>query len=210
MHILDKITDQVSAIGLPLYAVTLTAVPRYDTPLLLMLHWHGFRRELVVNLPGINTRLHPVPGSALQLNERWQSLENVECAMLDAAWQMGAWDIEREERRACNDVSASEREALECLQAFGAHPLHEAETLHVVADAPDREELMHFAANVGYIRWQFRPVRDGVWQQVAEDDTLAPDGGREPPCPIAPQAPKGGKAARTHYRMGRVNRISLP
>src|SRR5690606_14852157 len=170
MHILDKITDQISAVGLPLYAVTLTAVPRQDTPLLLMLHWHGFRRELVVNLPGVKARLHPVPGSALQINERWQTLESVECAMLDAAWQLGAWDVEREEKRACNDVCASEREALECRQAFGDHPL-EAEALPLVADAPDREVLMHFAASIGYIRWESGPVRGGVCHAVSEDDT---------------------------------------
>lgn len=209
MHILHKITDQISTVGLPLYAVTLTAVPRYDTPLLLMLHWHGFRRELIINLPGMNSSLHPVPGSALQLNERWQSLETVESAMLDAAWQLGAWDIEREEKRSCNYIGASNQEALECRQAFGEHPLYEDEELHMVTDAPDRTDLMHLGANVGYIRWQFRPVMGGIWKKVAEDDTLAPDGSRKPPCPVAPQAPKGGKAARTTYRLGKINRIIL-
>ncbi|HZV60882.1 MAG TPA: diguanylate cyclase [Methylophilaceae bacterium] len=205
MQILDKITDQISSVGLPLYAVTLTAIPRYDTPLLLMLHWHGFRRELVVNLPGVYTDLQPVPGSALQLNERWQNLESVETAMLDAAWQLGAWNVERDERRGCNTIGASGREALECMQAFGEHPHYEE--LHMLAETPDREDLMHLGAKVGYIRWQFRPVRGGIWQTTAEDDTLNADGSRTPPCPINPEPPRGGKASHIIYRMGFINRI---
>jgi hypothetical protein len=206
MQILDKITDQISSVGLPLYAVTLTAIPRFDTPLLLMLHWHGFRRELVVSLPGMKTELHSVPGSALQINERWQDLESIEAAILDAAWQLGAWDMERDERRGCSTMGASDREALECMQAFGEHPNY-SEDLHILAETPDREDLMHLGAKVGYIRWQFRPVMGGIWQSVAEDDTLNADGSRTPPCPINPQPPKGGKASRTTYRMGFVNRI---
>lgn len=209
MHILERITDQISAIGLPLYAVTLTAVPRADTPLLLMLHWHGFRREALFSIPGLNTTPFPVPGSALQINDRWTSLETVESAMLDAAWQLGAWDIEREERRACNHISASGQEALECKQAFGEHPMYDANEPHLLAEAPDRPELMHLGASVGYIRWKFRPVRGGVWQQVSEDDTLLEDGTRKPPCPVAPQARKGGKVSRTTYRFGKINRIIL-
>lgn len=210
MRILDKITEQISAIGLPLYAVTLTAVPRVDTPLLLMLHWHGFRREVLGRFPGLGTLLFPVPGSALQLNERWQSLAMVESAMLDAAWQLGAWDVERLERRACNHVCATEQEAYECRQAFGEHPLNASEEVQVVADAADRADLMRLGAEVGYLRWLFRPVQGGLWQKTAEDDTLAPDGSRAPPCPVVPLSPKGGKAARTTYRLGRINRILLP
>lgn len=207
MHILDKITDQIATMNLPLYAVTLTAVPRMDTPLLLMLHWHGFRRELMYGLPTRCTTLHPVPGSALQLNDRWSSLETVESALLDAAWRLGAWDIAREEKRACNDICASQQETMECMQAFGEHPQERNGPLHLVSDAPDRTELMYLGANVGYIRWQFRPVKGGVWQHLSEDVTLSPDGTRPPPCPVTPQAPIRGKASRTVYRLGKVNRI---
>lgn len=210
MQILDKITDQLSAVGLPLYAVTLTAIPRPDTPLLLLLHWHGFRRDDQSALPDHRFLLSPVPGSALQLNERWDSLDAVETSMLDAAWQLGAWDIEREEKRACNTLGASEREAYECRQAFGEHPLHPAQELHLVEEAPDREELLTLGVRVGYIRWQFRPTKGGIWESVAEDDTLSSEGTREPPCPVHPLAPKGGKRARTVYRFGRINRIILP
>lgn len=207
MQLLDKITDQISSVGLPLYAVTLTAIPRFDTPLLLMLHWHGFRREVVVDLPGLRDQLYPVPGSALQINERWHELETVESATLEAAWQLGAWNVERDERRGCNYIGASDREALECRQAFGEHPLYEADELHLLAEAPDREDLMHLGAKVGYIRWLFRPVMGGIWESVSEDDTLNADGSREPPCPLKPQPARGGKSSHTTYRMGFVNRI---
>ena len=47
MDVLEQIRDQMSAVKLPLYAVTMTAVPCPDTPILLMLHWHGFRRDFL-------------------------------------------------------------------------------------------------------------------------------------------------------------------
>lgn len=210
MRILDKIFGQISAVRLPLYAVTLTAVPRQDTPLLLMLHWHGFGRDLALNLPEMFDDCQPVPGTALQINERWQSFDMVEVALLDAAWQLGAWDVEREERRGCNTIGASEQEALECQQAFGEHPTHATKALYMITDAPDRADLMNLGAHVGYIRWQFRPVMGGVWQQTAEDDTLELDGSRNPPCPVTPLPIRGGKLTRTTYRLGKVSRVILP
>lgn len=209
MDILHTITAQIASLKLPLYAVTLTAVPQPGTPLLLMLHWHGFRLEDPPGAPDRGRSYRPIPGSALQVNAAWQAIEELDAAMLDAAWQLGAWDMERTERRGCNTIGASEREALECRQAFGEHPLSPAEA-HLLAEAPDREDLMHFAAARGYLRWLFRPVRGGLWQETAEDDTLAADGSRQPPCPVAVQAPRGGKAARTVYRLGSVQRLILP
>lgn len=208
MDVFGKIAAQMSAVGLPLYAVTLTAVPRADTPLLLILHWHGFRRETPA-APDRPAPVRAVPGSALQINERWQALETLDAAMLDAGWQLGAWEVEREERRACSWIGASEQEALECRQAFGEHPLAE-DGLYLVAEAPDRPDLMQLGAAVGYVRWTFRPARGGLWRETADDDTLAPDGSRLPPCPVAPQAPRGGRAARTRYLLGRVSRLWLP
>ena len=41
MHLLEHIEDQMAATGLPLFSVTLAAVPCPDTPLILTLHWHG-------------------------------------------------------------------------------------------------------------------------------------------------------------------------
>lgn len=209
MEIFQKITAQISAVGLPLYAVSLTAVPRADTPLLLFLHWHGFRSS------GQARKVHPVPGSALQINERWQALEEIDEAMLEAGWRLGAWDVEREERRPCNQVGASSREALECLQAFGEHLDRRAAEALLLAEAPDREVLLKVGAEKGYVRWQFRPVRGGVWAATPGDETLAADGSRDPPCPVAPRpSALHGRSLRavrrTVYRLGRITRLILP
>lgn len=206
MEILDSITSQMTAMGLPLYAVTLTAVPRPDTPLLLMLHWHGFRLDEHA-AAGSRAALQAVPGSALQINLAWRRLEEIDLAMLDAAWQLGAWDMERLQRRASSSVGASAREALECRQAFGDNPFAPDDETHLLAEAPDRTDLMRLGAKRGYVRWQFRPVRGGLWRETAEDDTLAADGGRAPPCPIRPDPAPDGRNRRTVYRMGRVTRI---
>lgn len=208
MELFQKITAQISAVGLPLVAVSLTAVPRADTPLLLFLHWHGFRRE------GARPTLQPVPGSALQINERWQALEEIDEAMLEAGWRLGAWDLEREEHRPCNHVSATSREALECLQAFGGHTDRRAAESLLLAEAPDRETLLTVGAEKGYVRWQFRPVRGGVWSGTPGDETLSADGGREPPCPVSPRPADPSRTLRpvrrTVYRLGRITRLILP
>lgn len=208
MEILHSITTQMTAVGLPLYAVTMTAIPRPDTPLLLMLHWHGFRRDKRASAPGRPAHL-PVPGSVLQINAPWRSLEEIDQAMLDAAWQLGAWDMERQQRRACSTVGASAREALECRQAFGDNPFVPGDETHMLAEAPDRTELMLLGAARGYVRWQFRPVRGGLWRDIAGDDTLTAEGGRNPPCPIRPELPPAGRGRRMVYRLGRASRIVL-
>lgn len=209
MNILQIVSEQMRAVCLPLYAVTLTAIPRADTPLLLMLHWHGFRKEIVPGLPKRHTRLNPIPGSALQVNDRWHRTESVDEAVLEAAWQLGAWDVHREQHRACNQIGASAQEALECMQAFGEYPDDDLEE-HLLSEAPDREAMLRLGADVGYVKWQFRPVHGGLWAATADDDTLLDDGTREPPCPVLPKAWQGGKAHHLAYRLGKVSRIILP
>lgn len=206
MDILHSITTQMTVVGLPLYAVSLTAVPRPDTPLLLMLHWHGFRRDERSMASGGRAHRH-VPGTALQLNVPWHNLAEIDLAMLDAAWQLGAWDMERQQRRACSAVGATAREALECRQAFGDNPFAPDDHSHLLAEAPDRTDLMLLGASRGYVRWQFRPVRGGLWRDIAEDDTLSTDGGRAPPCPIRPDLPPADRTRRMVYRLGRLSRI---
>lgn len=210
MPVFERIAEQVETVGLPLFAVTLTALPRVNTPVLLLLHWHGFRADPdAARPPGGPAPVCPVPVSVLQLNHEWLALVRLDQDVLEAAWRLGAWELEREQRRACNTIGASQREALECRQAFGAGPQAHDGAPVVLAQAPDRPRMLQLAERIGYLRWQFRPVRGGVWRDTALDDTLAADGGRELPCPVAPRAAAGAPAGRTRYRLGSIGRILL-
>jgi hypothetical protein len=119
----EQIRGQMEAVNLPLYAVTLTAVPHPDTPVLLMLHWHGFRHEVIVNASEARpVAFRAIPASALQLNARWRAVETIDLAAMEAAWELGAWDVARSQRRSCMRPGADTSEALECLRAFGNFP----------------------------------------------------------------------------------------
>ena len=203
MELLDRIESQVAATRLPLFAVTLAAVPCADTPVILALHWHGFIREKLCDAPGAGTvAFTPVPSSALQVNERWRDLETVEGAVMEAAWELGAWDVQRVERRACMRPGAESREHLECLQAFGTFPFGPAERQAVVMDAPDVDELIEVAARRGYLMWLFRPVSGGIWGEYADDATLDDHGRRHAPCPLKPVAPTCEASRQAVYRFG--------
>lgn len=209
MQIFDKVLDQAQSMHLPMVAVTLTAVPRANTPVLLVLHWHGFagtERKRGAAEAGLERRA-PLPASALQVSETWHALEHLDEAMLTAAWQFGAWDLLREERRGCNTAGASEQEAMECKQAFAQSPFDEAEEDFMLTEAPDRADLMQLGARVGYVRWQFRPVRNGLWNDTSGDDTLSPDGSRALPCPVLARPPVGIRTRQTRYHLGRSSRI---
>ena len=204
MHILERIENQIAATGLPLVGITIAAVPCPDTPVILTLHWHGFIKEKLAPVEEAGTVSYTsVPSSALQLNDRWQDLETVDSATLEAAWALGAWDVARAERRGCMRPGADTTEAFECLQAFGAFPFgsHCAQPV-VVADAPDADELMRLAARRGYLMWMFRPVSGGIWAEVADDATLGHAGRRPPPCPHRPIPPRCDGNRKTVYRFG--------
>jgi hypothetical protein len=210
MDLFDRLYDQTESVRLPLFAVTVTAAAEVNTPLIAILHWHGFRRATPLVLPGVDIPPRPVPGSALQLETPWRSFETLDAMLLDAAWQFGAWDVERVERRGCEVIGASASEALACRQAFGDYGEEAARDPQLLADATDRVELMRLAARKGYLRWLFRPIKGGLWSALDEpDDTLAADGGRQPPCPIAPIPRRDDRHGRTVYRLGAVNRIIL-
>src|SRR6185295_7151356 len=163
MEILDRIEDQISATGLPLFGITLAAVPCPDTPVILTLHWHAFVREKLVETEAAEpVSFTSVPSSALQLSDRWRDLVAVDRAAMEAAWELGAWDVARAERKGCGRPGASSTEALECLQAFGSFPFGINGNSVVVADAPDADELLKLAANRGYLMWLFRPVSGGI------------------------------------------------
>jgi len=202
MQILERIEDQIHATGLPLVGITLAAVSCPDTPVILTLHWHGFIKEKLVDIEEAEVVSYtPIPSSALQLNERWRDLVAVDRAAMEAAWELGAWDVARAERPGCMRPGAASTEALECLQAFGAFPFGINGNQVVVSDAPDADDLVRLAAGRGYLMWMFRPVKGGIWAEYAEDATLDPDGRRNPPCPYSPIPPTADKR-KTVYRFG--------
>jgi hypothetical protein len=203
MEILDRIENQIHATGLPLVGITLAAVPCPDTPIILTLHWHGFIKEKLVDIEEAEAVSYtPIPSSALQLNERWGDLVAVDRAAMEAAWELGAWDVARAERPGCLRPGAASSEALECLQAFGSFPYGINGQQVVVADAPDADDLVQLAAGRGYLMWMFRPVKGGIWAEYAEDATLDPDGRRNPPCPHRPIPPTCDGKQKTIYRFG--------
>lgn len=203
MELLERIEQQMSATRLPLFAVTVAAVPCPDTPIILTLHWHAFMREKIADVEGAQAvSFRSVPSSALQLNQPWGDLITLDLAALEAGWELGAWDVARAERPSCVRPGADSSEALECLQAFGAFPYGAAADQVVVADAPDADDLINVAARRGYLMWTFRPVHGGIWHEVTDDSTLKPDGTREPPCPVEPVPPRRDRARRTVYRFG--------
>ena len=203
MELLDRIEDQVAATGLPLFAITLAAVPCPDTPVILTLHWHGFIKEKLADVETAEVVSYtPIPSSALQLNERWRDLVSVDRAAMDAAWELGAWDVQRAEKPGCLRPGAGSCEALECLQAFGSFPFGINGSNVVVADAPDADDLIEVAARHGYLMWLFRPVRGGIWGEYADDATLLDDGRRQPPCPLRPIPPTCDGRRKTVYRFG--------
>jgi hypothetical protein len=208
MELLERIEEQMESTRLPLFAITLAAVSCPDTPLILTLHWHGFLRDTLADVERAQpVSYRSVPSSALQLNSRWEDVLTVDRAALEAAWELGAWDVARAERPSCTRPGADSAEALDCLKAFGAFPFGAPTDQVLVADAPDADELVSVAARRGYLMWLFRPVRGGIWKEFADDATLLPDGTREPPCPIAPVPPRGDRAHRTVYRFGVSERL---
>lgn len=203
MQLLEHIEAQMQATRLPLFAITIAAVPCPDTPVIVTLHWHAFVKEKLCDAPEAGTVSYtPLPSSALQVNQRWPDIMSLDRAALAAAWELGAWDVARAEARSCARPGAPSGEATDCLKAFGVFPWGVNGQQAVVADAPDADELVAVAARRGYLMWLFRPVHGGIWKDVADDVTLRSDGTREPPCPVAPIPPAEGKTCRTVYRFG--------
>lgn len=203
MDFAEFISDQLAAIGRPLFGVTVAAVPCPDTPVILTLHWHGFVEERIAAID-IARPVHysSIPSSALQLNARWTDLMSLDLAAMEAAWELGAWDVSRAERQGCHRPGAPDKESVECLQAFGSLPAGERGERLVVSETPDADDLIDVAARSGYVVWMFRPVHGGIWADVSDDATLRSDGTRKPPCPHRPVPPGGRKSRHTVYRFG--------
>ena len=209
MDIFDTINTQATAMRLPLYAVTLSAVARKRTPALLILHWHGFHRAAALRIPGVPIPPRSVAGSALRLQTDWDDVEDWDRQLLDAAWRTGAWDLERTTHRPWWRLNAPLAETLACHRAFGVYSEADDQIMRTDEDE-DPSDLLEMAARYGYIRWLFRPRAHGLWARLQEDDaTLAPSQSREPPCPVPPAPFDRHRAGRRLYRLGRGTRILL-
>jgi hypothetical protein len=96
------------------------------------------------------------------------------------------------------------------MSAFGAHPMTIDGQPPIVAEVPDGDDLIEAASRTGYLQWIFRPVRGGVWADVAEDATLEEGGYRNPPCPVLPAPTRLGRTRRPRrvvYQLGRCLRL---
>ncbi len=209
MNLLDLIENQVIANRLPLVAISLAAVPHTNTPTVLTLHWHGFV-EVKLTDDSATVGYQPVPSSALQINRRWDRFDDLDSETLEAAWELGAWNLERLEARPFSRIGAPTSETIDGMHAFGASPLAIDGEAPFVADVPDGEELIEAAGRSGYVQWLFRPVRGGLWSDGADDLTLQPGGYRNPPCPLLSETPERRLTTRDRrwvYQMGRSNKI---
>ena len=193
MQLLDCIETQLIANRLPLVGVSVAAVPYANTPFVLTLHWHGFVETRLADVTDANVVAYQaVPSSALQVNDRWDRFEELENAVLDVAWELGSWDLAR--REALPFI----RPGLERAGIAGVHGRlrqpahrHRGPVAHRGRSARTARSSSTRPARSGYVQWMFRPVRGGVWAEVAEDVTLEQGGYRNPPCPIlaAPTRP---------------------
>lgn len=211
MNLLGLIESQMISNRLPLVAVTLAAVPHTNTPTVLTLHWHGFV-EVRLTDDSKTVAYQSVPSSALQVNERWDRFDDLDHEALEAAWELGAWNLERTEAQPFARLGADTHETVIGMHAFGASPISINGDSPIVADVPDAEDLIESASREGYVQWLFRPVRGGLWAETSDDETLEAGGYRNPTCPLLsrPVVAKTlrAKARRVIYPFGR-NRAAL-
>jgi hypothetical protein len=183
MDLLGLIESQMISNRLPLVAVTLAAVPHTNTPTVLTLHWHGFV-EVRLTDDSEAVAYQSVPSSALQVNERWDRFDDLDHEALETAWELGAWNLERIEAQPFARPGADTHETVMGMHAFGASPISIDGDSPIVAEVPDIADLIQAASREGYVQWMFRPVRGGLWSDIAEDVTLEAGGYRNPTCPL--------------------------
>jgi hypothetical protein len=197
--ILDVIEDQLVANRLPLAGITLAALPFPNTPAVVSLHWHAFV-EIPATPQGNSPVYQSVPSSALQVNIRWDTFEDLEADVLEASWELGAWDLRRAGAVPCG---ASAQRYAECLTSFGVSAQQINGDQVFVADVPDAAELVDTAARAGYVRWQFRPTWCGLWKELAADVTLEAGGYRNPRCPLNARSLEPGDARTVVFQLGK-------
>jgi len=183
MDFLDAIETQLICNRLPLAGVSVAAIPCGDTPVVLSLHWLAFVEHKVESDSGPAMRYEPVPSSCLQLNGRWREMPELEDAVMEVAWELGAWDLSRQELGPCMRPGAPSQEMIECEMAFGQPHRCVDPVFAPVSDVEDAEEILSIAGQRGYLLWRFRPIRGGIWEEVADDVTLERGGYRNPRCP---------------------------
>lgn len=210
MDIFELIDAHARAMRLPLFAVTLSAVARKRTPVILMLHWHGFQHARALRLADIPLPARPVPSSGLCLRADWDDIAYWDQAVLDAAWQLGAWEVERATHRAWWRLNAPAAETLACLRAFGQASDTSSARVLIDPDDDTGADLARYAATQGYVRWLFRPRAHGLWQALPGDDgTLQTEQRRSLPCPVRPLAFDRHRAGRRLYRLGKGSHLKL-
>ena len=197
--ILEVIEDQLVANRLPLAGVTLAALPFPNTPAVLSLHWHGFV-EIPATPPHEFPLYQSVPSSALQLTLRWDEFEALETDVLEASWELGAWDLRRTGPVPCE---ASAQRYAECLTSFGVSRQEINGDQVFVADVPDGPDLVDAATRSGYVRWQFRPTWCGLWKELADDVTLHAGGYRNPRCPVGARSLESSGASTVVFQLGK-------
>jgi hypothetical protein len=212
MSFLDAIETQLVCNRLPLAGISVAAVPHADTPVVLSLHWHAFVEHKLIEGTEEIFKYEAVPSSCLQLNERWRQLTDLENAVLDVAWELGAWDLTRLELRPYMRPGAPTQEAIECEMAFGQpHALFEPAA--PVSEVPDVDDMLSVAGRRGYLMWRFRPVRGGMWAEVSDDCTLEKGGYRNPPCPHLARDFGDTSWMQRHrstvYRFGRAGHLQV-
>jgi len=183
------------------------AVPYANTPFVLTLHWHGFVETRLADVSDANVVAYqPVPSSALQVNDAGTASRSWSTRF--STWRGAGLVGPRAPGGAAVHPAGvpSAQESLEAWAPSATFPSHRGAAA-IVAEVPDSEELIDAAGRSGYVQWMFRPVRGGVWAEVADDATLETGGYRNPPCPHLAQPTKPGTSRRVVYQFGRSDRL---
>ena len=195
MKLLDPIESQLVANRLPLVGVTVAAVPYANTPVVLTLHWHGFVETKLADVTDANVVAYqPVPSSALQVNDRWDRHEDLEHAILEVAWELGAWDLARQEARPFIRPGGTARESFECMNAFGQPPVLIEGQPPVVAEVPDGDELIETISCLAHALVVRRRVSVNAQHGIVELSTMVGELGAQLACVLGSRLQQIGRA----------------
>jgi hypothetical protein len=164
--------------------------------------------------PGVAATVLSRPAdSVLRLTRESASLGEIEDAVFEAAWQLGAWDMVRLERPPLRPCATWREAGNGVAVSFGRNPyLIDGQPLQMGAAVPD--ELLDLAARAGYVTWRFvplalsSPTMRRMWAH--KDRTLAGSDATRNTTPGHQRArwahpTEPGTAAEHQYRFGRGN-----